>query len=165
MSDASEPRATTDWKLPWDGGCRCDRVRIRITTPPLMTMACHCLGCQRMSASAFSLSVLVLAAGFTVTAGEPELGGLHGDDSRHYCCPYCKSWMFTRPGGIDHLVNVRPSMLDEHAWFVPFLETCTREKLPWATTPAVHSFAGFPGMDEYGALMAEFAERPPGAPT
>jgi len=147
-----------DWRLPWDGGCRCDRVRIRITTPPLATMACHCAGCRRMTASAFSLSVLVLAAGFTVTAGEPVIGGLHGED-RHYCCPHCKSWMFTRPGGIDHLVNVRPTMLDDHAWFVPFMETHTREKLPWATTPAVHSFPGLPAMAAYPALMAEFAER------
>lgn len=149
---------TDDWRLPWDGGCRCDQVRIRISAPPLATMACHCTGCQRMSASAFSLSVLVLAADFAVTAGEPVIGGLHGED-RHYFCPHCKSWMFTRPGGIDHLVNVRPTMLDDHAWFVPFIETYTREKLPWATTPAAHGFAGVPATDEYAALMAEFAAR------
>ena len=146
-----------DWRLPWDGGCRCDRVRMRVDAAPLMTMACHCTGCRRMTASAFSLSVLVLAEGFTVTAGEPVIGGLHG---RHFFCPHCKSWMFTRPGGgLDHLVNVRPTMLDEHAWFVPFMETYTREKLPWASTPAVHAFPGVPAMDEFPALLAEFAAR------
>lgn len=147
-----------EWRLPWDGGCRCNEVRIRVTAPPLVTMACHCTGCQRMSASAFSLSVLLLADSFTVTAGEPVIGGLHGP-TRHFFCPRCKSWMFTRPEGMDHLVNLRPSMLDEHAWFVPFIETFTGEKLPWATTAAAHSFEAFPDPGQYPALLEEFAAR------
>ncbi|MCI3133203.1 GFA family protein [Phenylobacterium aquaticum] len=82
--------------LPLAGGCRCGQVRFEISAPPLITMACHCRGCQRMTASAFSLSVLVPAAGFTVTAGEPVIGGLHGSP-KHFHCPHCMSWMFTRP--------------------------------------------------------------------
>lgn len=149
-----------DWKLPWDGGCRCDRVRIHVTTPPLVTMACHCTGCQRMTASAFSMSVLVLADGFTVTAGEPVIGGLHGEH-RHFFCPHCKSWLFTRPNGLDHVVNLRASVLDDHAWFVPFVETYTREKLPWVVTPATHSFEGFPELATYSALIDDFTARGP----
>jgi hypothetical protein len=49
--------------------------------------------------------------------------------------------MFTRPEGRDFFVNLRPTMLDDPSWFTPFIETSTSEKLPWATTPAVHSFA------------------------
>jgi hypothetical protein len=147
-----------DWRLPWDGGCRCGRVRIRVTAPPLITGACHCAGCQRMTASAYSLSLMVPAAGFAVTAGEPELGGLHGA-TRHYFCGYCKSWMFTRPEGVADLVNVRATMLDDATWFAPFIETCTAERLPWAATPAVHAFPGFPEPAQYPALLAEFAAR------
>ncbi|MCY1010809.1 GFA family protein [Nannocystis pusilla] len=149
-----------DWKLPWTGGCRCDRVRFRVTTPPLVTMACHCRGCQRMTASAFSLSLLMLSEGFALTAGEPAIGGLHGPN-RHFHCPHCKSWLFTRPDGMDHLVVVRPTMLDDHAWFVPFIETATSEKLPWASTPAKHSFPDLPPPEQYGPLMQEFAARGP----
>ena len=32
--------------LPWDGGCRCGRVRFQITQPPLITSACHCAYCK-----------------------------------------------------------------------------------------------------------------------
>jgi hypothetical protein len=150
----------TDWKLPWEGGCRCDRVRMRLSAPPLITMACHCAGCQRMTASAFSLSVLVPASGFEVVRGEPAIGGLHGAP-RHYHCPHCKSWLFTRPEGMDELVNVRATMLDDHAWFVPFVETCTAEGLPWAKTGAKHSFPNIPEPSVFGPLVAEFAERGP----
>jgi hypothetical protein len=150
----------TDWKLPWAGGCRCDRVRLRISAPPIVTMACHCAGCQRMSASAFSLSILVPSVGFEVTAGEPVIGGLHGA-SRHFHCPHCKSWMFTRPDGLDELVNVRATMLDDHAWFAPFVETCTSEGLPWAKTGAPHSFPNIPPNEAFPPLMAEFAAKGP----
>ncbi|TIW64275.1 MAG: GFA family protein, partial [Mesorhizobium sp.] len=108
--------------LPAEGGCRCGRIRLRITAPPLLTMACHCTGCQRMSASAYSLSAAIPSEAFAVTEGEPVIGGLHGA-SRHYFCPHCMSWMFTRPEGLDWFVNLRPTMLDDPGWFTPFVET------------------------------------------
>ena len=52
---------------PLEGGCRCGRVRLLIGAPPLLTMACHCTGCQRMSASAFSLSAAIPSEAFTVS--------------------------------------------------------------------------------------------------
>jgi hypothetical protein len=143
--------------LPLEGGCRCGQVRLRITAPPLLTMACHCMGCQRMSSSAYSLSAAIPSEGFAVTQGEPAIGGLHGA-TRHYFCPHCMSWMFTRPEGFDWFVNLRPTMLDDVSWFTPFVETFTREKLPWATTPAVHSFETLPPLEAYERFMAEYAK-------
>jgi hypothetical protein len=143
--------------LPWDGGCRCDRVRFRITAPPLLTMACHCPGCQRMSASAFSLSIAVPSDGFAVTQGETVIGGLHGAQSQHHHCDWCKSWMFTRVAFDAGFVNVRPTMLDVAGWYAPFLETYTSAALPWAKTPARHSYPQFPEMADFGKLIAEFS--------
>jgi hypothetical protein len=152
-------------KLPMEGGCRCDRVRLRVTSAPLMTMACHCNGCQRMSSSAFSLTAMFLADAFEVTNGEPVVGGLHGADSLHFFCAYCMTWMFTRPARAPHLVNVRPTMFDDHAWFAPFVESYTKAKLPWAVTGATHSFDEFPPMDQYEGLMKAFlAREAPNAP-
>lgn len=150
----------TDWNLPWDAGCRCDRLRMRITEAPIVTMACHCAGCQRMSASAFSLSILVNATGFAVTQGEPAIGGIHGP-SRHFHCPHCKSWMFTRPEQLAQFVNVRATMLDVRDWFAPFVETSRAEGFAWAQTGAVHTFPNIPGPEAYGPIVAEFAERGP----
>ena len=150
----------TEWNLPWEGGCRCGQVRFRISAPPLVTLACHCTGCQRMTSSAFSLSAAIPSDGFSVTQGEPVIGGLHGA-SRHYFCPHCMSWMFTRPEGLDWFVNVRATMLDDPNWFTPFVETWTSEKLPWATTPAVHSFETLPPFEAWEGLVKEYAERIP----
>lgn len=146
-----------DWKLPREGGCLCGKVRFRVTAPPLFTMACHCDGCQKMTGSAFSLSAAIPANGFEVIAGEPVIGALHGVH-RHLYCPYCMSWMFTRPNGADFIVNIRATLLDDPTGLsVPFMETGVRDKLPWVTTPAAHSFDMFPEMEDYAKLVDEFA--------
>lgn len=142
-----------NWSL--DGACRCGRLRIRTTAAPILTAACHCTGCQRMSASAFSLTAMFPVSAFAVTEGEPVIGGMHGE-LRHFHCSHCKSWVFTRPHGFEDFVNVRPTMFDDVSWFVPFIETCTSEKLPWASTPARRSFEQFPAMTDLAALVAEY---------
>jgi hypothetical protein len=145
----------SDWNLPWDGGCRCGATRIRVTKPPLLAAACHCTGCQTMSASAYSLSLAIPTDGFEIIRGEPVLGGLNRD--QHHFCPSCMSWMFTRPPAFDWFVNIRPTMLDDCGWFVPWVETFTAEKLPWAATPAKHSFETLPDLSGYEALIRDYA--------
>lgn len=145
--------------VPQEGGCRCGQVRLKISVPPILTMACHCTGCQKMSSSAYSLSAAIPADGFEVIAGEPVIGGLHGA-SRHYFCPHCLTWMFTRPEGMDWFINLRPTMLDDTQGIAPFIETFTSEKLPFAETGAVHSYETFPPMEAYEGLVQEFNAQP-----
>src|SRR5882757_8927579 len=71
-------------ELPSHGHCRCGEVQIRISAQPMLTMACHCKGCQRMSASAFSLSAAFPADKFLITQGEPVIGGIHGPAGHHF---------------------------------------------------------------------------------
>ncbi len=144
-----------DWKLPWEGGCRCGQVRIRITAPPMLTSACHCRGCQRMTGSAYALTLTIPSGGLEVTAGEPVIGGLHGG-TRHFHCPRCMSWVFTRPEGMDHFVNVRATMLDDPSWFEPFAEFSTADNLPWAATGAKHSFVRQPKPEAFPPILAAF---------
>ncbi|MDX0425297.1 GFA family protein [Sinorhizobium medicae] len=143
-------------ELPWHGGCRCGQVRIKVNARPLVTMACHCTGCQRMTSSAFSLSIAIPSEGFEVTSGEPVIGGLHGA-TRHYFCPHCMSWMFTRPEGMDWFVNLRATLLDDASWYRPFIETWTCEKLPWANTSAIHSYKALPPLEDFEQLLADYA--------
>lgn len=142
--------------LPLEGACRCGRVRLSVSKPPVLTMACHCTGCQRMTSSAYSLSAVFPADGFEITLGEPVIGGLHGDIP-HYFCGYCMSWLFTRIPGADWIVNVRVTMFDDVSWFTPFMETCTDEMLPWAKTSARHSFALMPAPEDFMRLTQEYA--------
>lgn len=141
--------------LPAEGGCRCGRLRFRISAPPLLTTACHCRGCQRMTGSAYALSAAIPAEGFAVIQGEPVVGGL-GEPPMHFFCGQCMSWVFTRPPGMDFLVNVRASLLDDPAWFTPFVETQTAEKLVFAETGALHSYPRWPEDAQWPQLIAAY---------
>lgn len=110
-----------------------------------------------MSSSAFSLAVVVPVDGFAVTKGEPVVGGMRAA-TRHMFCPDCMTWMFTHPHGIDTMVNVRATLLDEHAWFTPFVETFTTTKLPWVKLPTVRSYEEFPALEDFAGLFEEFGK-------
>ncbi len=143
---------------PAEGGCRCGQVRFRVTGAPLFTMACHCRGCQLMSGAPYSYSATYPVENFELIAGEPVIGGLHGP-IRHHFCPHCMSWMFTRPEGLEHIVNLRATLLDVPPPEPPLFETWTSEALPWASTGATHSFEAFPPIESYQPMIEEFARR------
>ena len=138
------------------GHCRCGQVKFEVSSAPLITMACHCTGCQQMTSSAFSLSSLFPSSAFSITLGEPVIGGLHGD-TRHYFCGHCMSWLFTRLEGMDDFVNVRSTMLEDSQHYKPFVETYLDEKLEWATTGAKYGFNQFPPQDQFPALLQAYA--------
>ena len=108
-----------------------------------------------MTGSAFSLSASIPTPGFEVIAGEPVVGGV-GEPPMHFCCGHCSSWVFTRPAGMNFFVNVRATLLDDCSWFRPFVETQTSDALPWAKTPAKHSFEHWPAEDAWQGLIAEY---------
>lgn len=141
--------------LPIAGACMCGRVKVRVSAPPIITMACHCRGCQKLTASAFSLTAMIPAEGFAVVSGETRVGALHGANPYIYCA-HCLNWLYTELSSAP-FVNVRPSLFDAPEWAVPFVESYVSEKLPWATTPAKHSFPQFPAPEQYGPLMAAYA--------
>lgn len=95
---------------------------------------------------------------FSVTRGDPVIGGLRAKEAQHFFCPDCMTWMFTKFDDALPFVNVRPTMLDDCGWFVPFIETYNSEKLAWASTPAKHSFEAFPPPESFESLAWEYAE-------
>ena len=110
-----------------------------------------------MSASAFSLNSLYPEDRFEVTAGEAVLGGIKGT-SRHYFCPSCMTWMFTRPDALDGFVNARSSMFANAAEHRPFMETFTDEAVGWATSGAERRFETVPEESQFGELLGAYAE-------
>jgi hypothetical protein len=145
---------------PRQGGCRCGKVRFEAKGQPLLTLACHCTGCQKMTSSAFALTDTYPASAFKLIAGETAIGGIHGA-TRHHFCDYCKSWTHTQPEGMDEIVNVRSTLFDEPATERPFVEIFAGEGLPWARTGATHSYQSLPAREEWPKLAEEFAGRTP----
>ena len=144
--------------LPAGGTCRCSAIKFKILAPPIMTLACHCVDCQRMSASAFSLGAMIPADGFKVVRGTPVARRLPGSQRHHFFCPICMTLMFTKIEGVDERMNVRVTLCEDSSWFTPFIETMTKDKLPWAVTPAIHSYDAFPSSAEIKELLVKYAD-------
>ena len=114
----SEWELALGWRLPLRPGA------LRVSAPPLLTMACHCTGCQRMTRQR------LLAERRHPRRGLRGHGGRAGHRraaraTRHFFCRYCMSWMFTRPRGWTGSSTCAPTMLDDPGWFAPFIETWT----------------------------------------
>jgi hypothetical protein len=133
-------------------------VRFEAVGNPLLTLACHCTGCRRMTASAFALTDTYPADAFRLSVGDTVIGGIHGA-TRHHHCDYCKSWLYTEPEGLADIVNVRSTMFDQPERDQPFVEIFRGEGLPWAATGAVHSYQTQPAAEEWPQLIQQFAGR------
>jgi hypothetical protein len=134
----------------------CGRVQMRITQAPLITMACHCRGCQKLTGGAYSLSLMLPTASFEIE-GETEIGALHRPDQPYVFCAYCKNWLYTSGIAGGQFVNMRPTLLDDASWIVPYVESYTSEKLPGVVSGAKHAYPKFPPPGDYPKLMEGFA--------
>lgn len=144
-------------KPPFEGVCLCGSVTVRVTAPPMLTFACHCRDCQKFSAGAYSISTMFPSDSFSCS-GELIEGGLHTGARTHRFCGGCLTLIYSQVAGAEHQINVRTSILNNAASFVPFVEVMTDEKLPWVLVPARHSFARHPeSADALQAVIAAYA--------
>jgi hypothetical protein len=129
-------------KLPLTGGCQCGTLRYEISEVPLMTYTCHCIDCQRLTSSAFSLAISVPDSAFRLTAGEPRLVDRKAESGRtvtRWLCPDCGGWIVGGPQpGVtpgEMIRRVRAGTLDDTSWLRPTAHFWTRSKQPWVMLP------------------------------
>ncbi|MCM2402838.1 GFA family protein [Rhizobium sp. S153] len=145
-------------KPPFEGSCLCGAVQIRVTAPPLLTLACHCRDCQKLSASAYSLTTMFPSDSFSCK-GELIEGGLFSSGRTHYFCKSCLNFIYSQIGRAHQRINLRTSVLNEAASFEPYVELMTDEKMPWAHVPVSHSFSQYPAsLAELQVLMESYAD-------
>ena len=100
----------------FEGGCRCGRIRYRVTAENLPNVyACHCRDCQTWSGSAFSVQFIVPENQLTIT-GEPQLFEItsraSGRTSRQRGCPICFTRLYNTNSARPGLVVIRAGTLD-----------------------------------------------------
>jgi hypothetical protein len=83
--------------FPQTGGCQCGAIRYEITEAPQLIYTCHCLDCQRLTSSAFSLGIVVPDTAFRLMGAEPRQLQRIADSGRvntRSVCPECGSWIW-----------------------------------------------------------------------
>jgi len=99
-----------------EGGCRCGRIRYRLTVEKLPGVyACHCRDCQTWSGSAFSLNLFLPESQLEVT-GEPEIyervSPESGRTSRQRACAVCFTRVYNTNSARPGYVGIRAGTLD-----------------------------------------------------
>mgnify|MGYP002079665436 CR=1 FL=1 len=103
-------------KEPLAGGCQCGAARYAITEDPVRLYVCHCRECQKQSASAFGISLIVPRSGLERTKGATSSWTRPTDSGGRLRCVFCpecgtRLWHESDPPGAT--LSVKGGSLDQ----------------------------------------------------
>ena len=131
--------------LPAKGSCQCGNVTYRVTSEPLATVACHCRDCQKLSTSAFSVSMLLTRDGFEILSGElsswerpTEAGGV----ALCWFCPVCSNRIYHENPALPQIIRLKPGTLDDTSQIKPQAHVWTCREQSW-----LHNWSDLPRFD------------------
>ena len=120
------------------GRCQCGEVHYESSGEPLATYVCHCLECQKQSASAFGISLYVPKLDFRVTQGIPKYWYRHADSGNKIkCafCPTCGSRLWHELESTPTMISIKAGSLDEPIDISTAIHVWIKRKLPGIVIP------------------------------
>ncbi len=142
-------------KLPAKGTCQCGNVSYLVTEAPIVTVACHCRDCQKLSTSAFSVSMILKRSGFELVSGDlahwdrkTDAGGV----AVCWFCPTCGNRIYHENPAVPELVRLKPGTLDDTSVLEPQAHVWTCREQPWLA-----EFANLPRMERQPDLAMALA--------
>ena len=123
---------------PATGTCQCGKLHYRVNRAPLVTVVCHCTDCQKVSAGAFSMTMLVKREDFEVLSG--DLGvfdrpAASGNIARCYFCPTCSNRIYHENPEKPEVIRLKPGTLDDTDIIKPQMHVWTSSKQSWVKLP------------------------------
>lgn len=116
------------------GRCHCGRITYTATIDPEDVTLCHCTDCQRVSGSAYRVSVPAPRQTFEL-AGEPKVYIKTAESGRkraHGFCPECSSPIYSAPVENPATFSLRVGCLDQRADLPPRRQIWCDSALAWA---------------------------------
>lgn len=121
-------------KLPASGSCQCGNVKYEVTVEPLLTAVCHCKDCQKLSTSAFSISMILNRSGFKILSGELKnwerptaVGGI----AVCWFCPDCGNRIFHENPEMPNVIRLKPGTLEDTSVLEPQVHVWTCREQQW----------------------------------
>ncbi|MDH3420698.1 MAG: GFA family protein [Gammaproteobacteria bacterium] len=121
-------------ELPARGSCQCGNVTYHVTEEPLYTAVCHCLECQKLSASAFSVTMIMRRSGFELLSGELkrwERPTASGGIAVCWFCPDCGNRIYHENPAVPEIVRVKTGTLDDPSVLQPQVRGWMCRQQPW----------------------------------
>lgn len=116
------------------GRCHCGAVSYEADADPARVTACHCTDCQRLTGSAFRLSLPVPRESFVLQGDAKEYVKVAESGNRrvHAFCAQCGSPVYSRAVDDPPTYTLRVGCLDERAQLPPQRQMWCRSALPYA---------------------------------
>lgn len=127
------------------GGCQCGAVRYELSCDGLVCYACHCLECQKQSASAFAISVPVRADDLVVKGPLKAYERETDSGSRTNCwfCSTCGTRIYHQSARSPQIVTLKGGTLDDPLLLVPVAHLWVSRKQPWLELAEASDVAQF----------------------
>src|SRR5687768_11064801 len=121
------------------GSCHCGEVRYEAQVDPAQTAICHCTDCQRLTGSAYRVTVPAAEGSFRLTAGTPTVYVKVGDSGARRAqafCPHCGSPPYTSDADHPDDYGLRVGCIEERKALTPSVQAWCRSALAWTTSLA-----------------------------
>jgi hypothetical protein len=115
------------------GGCQCGQLRYVLRDRPQTVYCCHCLECQKQSASAFGMSMPVAATDIAITGKVEswERATDTGTRTRCFFCPDCGSRVYHQGSASPDILTIKGGSLDDASGLRPAGHIWVSRKQPW----------------------------------
>lgn len=120
-----------------NGNCHCGNIVFEAEVDPKKVQICHCLDCQKLTGSAFRITVQAKADSFRLLQGDPKVYFKVADSGSrrgHAFCGDCGSPVYRLPTDNSPNYSLRVGGLHQRAAFdTPARQIWVNRRLPWVT--------------------------------
>ena len=116
-----------------EGRCHCGRIRYAAVVDPAHVRLCHCTDCQRLSGSAYRVSVPVRSEDLELH-GEPRVYVKTADSGKrraHAFCPECGSPVYSADPEGPRGFSLRVPCLDQRDELPPRVQIWCDSAIDW----------------------------------
>jgi len=117
------------------GSCYCGNIKFEAAVDPERTTICHCNDCQKLTGTAYRVTVLAEEGSFRLLAGAPsvyvKLGGSGARRAQAFC-PNCGSSLYVHDADDPKIYGLRVGCIDERAALVPRKQKWCSAALAWS---------------------------------
>jgi hypothetical protein len=118
-----------------EGACHCGSIRYEAEVDPARVSICHCTDCQRLTGSAYRVSVHARRENFALLAGSPSTYVKTADSGARRAqvfCPNCGSPLYTYDADRPADYGLRAGCIAQRRALVPTQQVWCRSALDWA---------------------------------
>ena len=117
-----------------EGGCHCGQITYEAEVDPDSVNLCHCTDCQRMTGTAYRVTVRSLKGGFKLLSGQPTIyikTAESGNQRAQAFCPTCGTPLYATTVGNPEVYGIRVGTTRQREQLRPKRQGWCRSALDW----------------------------------